>query len=95
MPLGNWRTFAVPLAGAALTLSVVVPGRTVAHDDKPQKHTHGTTTHNQHLHAPVPQEYAAQTAPMSVWTDPNALARGQAIYAAKCAVCHGATGPQA
>jgi mono/diheme cytochrome c family protein len=45
-----------------------------------------------HLHAPVPAEYSSVTAPPELWTDAQAIARGGAIYAARCAVCHGTQG---
>jgi mono/diheme cytochrome c family protein len=45
-----------------------------------------------HAHVPAPLEYADAHVPPSVWTDARLIARGQEIYAAKCAVCHGDTG---
>ncbi len=45
-----------------------------------------------HAHVPAPIEYADAHGPLGVWTDAALLARGKEIYAAKCAVCHGATG---
>jgi cytochrome c oxidase cbb3-type subunit 2 len=45
-----------------------------------------------HLHVPAPLAYADAHIPPGVWTAPAMLARGQAIYAAKCAVCHGDAG---
>jgi mono/diheme cytochrome c family protein len=54
------------------------------------KHEHGSGAG--HIHAPVPLGYAAQIAPPEIWTDRAILARGQAIYETKCAVCHGRQG---
>lgn len=45
-----------------------------------------------HAHPEVPAEYRTAHVPASAWTDPEVLARGQEIYAARCAVCHGASG---
>jgi mono/diheme cytochrome c family protein len=56
------------------------------------KHHHKADAGTLHLHAPVPPEYQSMTAPSGLWTDPGAIARGQAIYGAKCAVCHGEQG---
>src|SRR2546426_5890929 len=58
----------------------------VAHDDKPQRAA------SPHVHPAVPASYAAMTAPQDIWTNPAVLARGQAIHAAKCAICHGREG---
>lgn len=40
--------------------------------------------------APIPDEYAGLTNPLTA--DDDSLARGQALYEAKCAVCHGQGG---
>jgi mono/diheme cytochrome c family protein len=45
-----------------------------------------------HIHVPAPLDYADRHMPPNVWTDPAMLARGEEIYAAKCAVCHGDEG---
>jgi len=45
-----------------------------------------------HGHAEVPPEYRAIAAPPGIWTDAVRLARGHAIYEAKCATCHGERG---
>jgi mono/diheme cytochrome c family protein len=45
-----------------------------------------------HIHAPVPPEYRGAHVPAFVWTNARMLARGQEIYAARCAVCHGDAG---
>jgi len=45
-----------------------------------------------HAHVPAPLEYADLHIPPSVWTDPAMIARGQEIYTASCAVCHGEKG---
>ena len=61
-----------------------IDGQDKAHD----AHKHG----NGHSHATVPTAYRGVSPPASLWTDTTALARGQTIYAARCAVCHGANG---
>jgi len=45
-----------------------------------------------HVHAPVPAAYTSAHIPARVWTDPRMIAKGQEIYAAKCALCHGERG---
>lgn len=40
----------------------------------------------------MPPEYAAAHVPASAWTSPAMVARGRAIYRAKCAQCHGERG---
>ena len=53
----------------------------------------GTQAHDaNHDHPPVPAAYADAHIPRRIWTDPEALARGEAIYTAKCALCHGQRG---
>ena len=73
----------------------------VGHDPKPetaQEKPHDAhqleskSAGDGHSHAAVPPEYRGVSAAPSVWTDPNVLARGQTIYAARCAACHGAFG---
>src|SRR5262245_8009416 len=46
----------------------------------------------EHVHAPVPPDYAAVEAPAHLWTDPALLRRGAEIHAARCAICHGPRG---
>ncbi len=60
-------------------------------EDSHQDHRNDLTT-GVHLHPPVPAEYAKFTAPPGVWTDAHVRPRGQAIYSARCAVCHGEQG---
>jgi mono/diheme cytochrome c family protein len=73
------------LATTAMPLTVGANGK-----GKPENHKHDDST--AHIHAPVPPEFERITAPAGMWTDRAAIARGQAIYAAKCAVCHGEEG---
>lgn len=55
-------------------------------------HAHGSSSHHDHEHPPVPAEYADSRIPSGVWTDPKMLDRGHKIFTAKCALCHGANG---
>ena len=48
--------------------------------------------HTDHDHADVPAAYANAHIPERVWTDPAMIAKGQGIYTAKCAACHGDNG---
>ena len=48
--------------------------------------------HHDHEHPPVPAAYANAHVPDAAWTDPKMIARGQEIYAARCALCHGDKG---
>jgi mono/diheme cytochrome c family protein len=48
--------------------------------------------HTDHDHAAVPPAYANTHVPEHVWTDAAMIAKGQEIYTAKCAVCHGEKG---
>jgi mono/diheme cytochrome c family protein len=67
------------------------PGR---HDHgAPPKGSDGHTHDDAHDHAAVPPAYQNVTAPSALlWTDAVVLSRGRAIYATKCAVCHGERG---
>ncbi len=58
-----------------------------AHEAKPPHEEEA-----EHVHAPVPPDYAAVEAPAHVWTDPALLRRGAEIHAARCATCHGPRG---
>ena len=46
----------------------------------------------QHEHAPLPAAYAGAHIPPRVWTDAKMIARGKAIFVAKCVLCHGEKG---
>jgi mono/diheme cytochrome c family protein len=89
MRLQRYRQTSVIVLGAIAILRAVVPTASDADgnsDDRPRGPT------SRHLHAPVPPTYATRTAPTGIWTNPAVLARGQAIYAETCAVCHGRDG---
>jgi mono/diheme cytochrome c family protein len=75
-------------AGAPAT----APGerRAAPHRDDPDDDAHGGMAG--HVHATVPDAYRSAHVPASVWTDPQMIARGRAIYQARCAVCHGERG---
>jgi mono/diheme cytochrome c family protein len=75
---------------AALVMAVSTWTAATRADDKDHKHTHGTGP--EHIHAPVPADYAKQAPPADLWTDKAAITRGASIYATKCAVCHGNEG---
>jgi mono/diheme cytochrome c family protein len=80
----------VAVLAVALAVSVGgVPGPTY-----PSAHAGGSPghAHGDHVHAPVPAAYAKAHVPARVWTDPRMIARGQEIFAAKCALCHGEKG---
>lgn len=58
-------------------------------------HMHGTGGHAGmagHTHAEVPTRYRTAHIPAAAWTDPAMLEQGKAIYASRCAVCHGDEG---
>src|SRR5512132_4101636 len=84
---GSSRLLAV-LAALAMVVSTWTAATRA--DDKDHKHTHGSGP--EHIHAPVPAGYAKQAPPADLWTDKAAITRGAAIYATKCAVCHGNEG---
>jgi len=80
-------------AGWSLLLSLVgllLPTATAAHDPK-EKSPH-VEAGPAHVHAPVPPEYARQSAGVGLWTDRAALERGKTVYEAQCAICHGPRG---
>jgi mono/diheme cytochrome c family protein len=76
---------------AAAWLGGLSPGRAFGQSPpapKPSGHDHAAG----HEHPDVPAAYANAHVPDHVWTDPQMIAKGKAIYAAKCAVCHGDKG---
>jgi mono/diheme cytochrome c family protein len=77
---------AVIILVSVLAAAVVVPAARAADGDRPHP------APGAHVHTPLPPSYATNSAPPDIWTDPAVLARGQAIYAEKCAVCHGRDG---
>jgi mono/diheme cytochrome c family protein len=83
----HWWLFAFAASALALGTWILAPsiGRAdpngEKHDDK-----------GGHAHVPAPIEYADTHPPLSIWTDARLIARGKAIYSAKCSVCHGDTG---
>src|SRR5262245_32309708 len=79
-----WRTV---LVSAVVFL---LPAGSAAHD--PADKRPQLEPKEAHEHAAVPAEYASVKASATIWTDPAVLARGRAIYAAKCAACHGDQG---
>jgi mono/diheme cytochrome c family protein len=88
MDFREWRLIAVSLIGAAGLVWFVAASQSGAHDDKPP----AVKREGEHIHAPVPPDYANAKAPAHIWTDQGVLVRGEAIYMAKCAVCHGKEG---
>ena len=85
----------VVLIASALSSSGLVPhaGAQQPRGGVPKAgaHVHGPG-HGAHEHPPVPAAYLNAHIPTSEWTDPKVIARGQEIYGARCALCHGATG---
>ena len=86
----------LPLSLAAMFAGALVAGGSTKSgaNGKDHKHDHKSTQGavSEHIHAAVPAEYAKQVAPSHIWTDASVIARGAAIHAAKCAVCHGSEG---
>src|SRR5262245_32672611 len=89
MRFGGVRYATVTLLTAAAALGVVTLTVTRAHDK--DKHPSPSAT-AAHVHAAVPDAYAAIKAPGDIWTSPAGLVRGQTIHNDKCAVCHGRDG---
>ncbi len=83
------RACAVALVGGALATTVWAT-------DPPWSRADGGAGKDEetggHAHVPAPLEYADAHVPVGVWTDPAQIARGRAIYGARCAVCHGDAG---
>jgi mono/diheme cytochrome c family protein len=73
----------------SLAIATVGFGVAVGAAARGHGHSHGESDH---VHATVPPAYANVSAPANVWTDAQVLARGRAIYTAKCAACHGEAG---
>ena len=82
------------LAGVTTLLLAALAMTSAAHDppggSKPPQHTHDRAM--PHVHTDAPPEYRTMTAPTALWIDPSTLERGKAIYADKCAACHGEQG---
>ncbi len=76
------------LSAAAAVIWVIAASQSGAHDDRP----HAAAGGEEHIHAAVPAEYASVKAPVHIWTNSAILRRGEAIYTAKCATCHGPHG---
>ena len=95
------RLLILGIALTAIAAAAWIPAAS-GHDPQPkagQPRPHGTELHGGHhqgaaghSHATVPPAYRGVMVPPSIWTDKTALARGQAIYTAKCATCHGDSG---
>ena len=75
------------LLPAMAAVLVAVTATTAAQE---HRHEHGAHVHAPH--APVPSAYRSIAPPAGIWTDPDTLAKGRAIYAATCAQCHGERG---
>jgi len=93
--LASRRALVLLVAGVALGVWTIQPdaGRAQGMGD-PRGHgmmqpRGGEMTH---MHQPVPSEYAQSTPPTGLWTNRSLIDRGQRVYAAKCAVCHGERG---
>jgi mono/diheme cytochrome c family protein len=86
MSVTHHRRIGVVSVASILAALGVVWSAAVAHEEHPPRAV------SPHVHPPVPAPYTTLTLPAHLWTDPSQLARGQAIYAAKCAVCHGLDG---
>jgi mono/diheme cytochrome c family protein len=95
------RQVAIVVVGLIISALAWIP-IAVGHDPKPKAGQEPEATHGKahdghkrgdgHNHATVPAAYRGMSPPASLWTDKTALARGQAIHGARCAVCHGANG---
>ena len=87
--LRSLYALALLAAGVALGLWLVHPdaGGAQGRDDQ-----HGPGGGALHVHPPVPPEYRGVKEPKDLWTNQAMITRGRAIYAARCAVCHGERG---
>jgi mono/diheme cytochrome c family protein len=79
----------VGLAVSAAWLTGLTPRSVQAQQPQasPPKAAHGD-----HVHPSIPAEYANAHIPTRVWTDPTMIAKGEEIFTAKCALCHGEKG---
>jgi cytochrome c oxidase cbb3-type subunit 2 len=84
----RWWLFLVIVMVFGLMVWASRPPALRAHGDEPDEHPEK----GGHQHVPAPLEYADAHVPLAVWTDPQMIAQGQALYAARCAVCHGDAG---
>jgi mono/diheme cytochrome c family protein len=84
----GWVLLGALFLGVVAAVWLATVSRSVAHDDKP----HAAKGEPEHIHATVPPEYANVEVPLHIWTDRAVLVRGEAIYTAKCAGCHGQEG---
>ena len=78
----------VLMGGLAVSITGVLgPTFWSAHAAGGPGHTHGD-----HVHVAVPAAYANAHIPTRVWTEPKMISKGQEIFTAKCALCHGEKG---
>ena len=61
MRFKGWRLLGVLLLGVAAMVWLVTISQSGAHDDKP----HAAKNDGEHMHAPVPADYATVKAPLS------------------------------
>jgi len=91
------RLLSISLVGWVLAFGVGnLPAIQAGGKGEPPVHGRQNPSHEPaagaHVHPSVPAEYANTTAPLNIWTDAGMISRGQAIYAARCTVCHGERG---
>jgi mono/diheme cytochrome c family protein len=75
-----------------LTLAIVVLAAWISRPPPTSANGEKDEEKGGHAHVPAPVEYADVHVPLTVWTDAAMIARGKAMYATKCAVCHGDAG---